>query len=194
MRGIAVHPVTPERWNDLEALFGPSGAYSGCWCTFLRQTSQDFERNCPGGGAANRALLKDIVARGDEPGLLAYRDGRPVGWVAVAPRETYPRLLRSPVHKPIDDAPAVHAVTCFFVAHDERGSGVADRLLQAAIDFAGKRGAKILEAYPNDFGAERKPGAEVWRGTLRQFEKAGFEVVARRRPARPIVRLRLQRS
>ena len=28
---LAVHPVTPDRWPDLERLFGPRGAYSGYW-------------------------------------------------------------------------------------------------------------------------------------------------------------------
>ncbi len=26
----AVHPVTPDRWPDLERLFGPRGACGGC--------------------------------------------------------------------------------------------------------------------------------------------------------------------
>ncbi|MFP5220586.1 MAG: hypothetical protein ACLGIG_12820 [Actinomycetes bacterium] len=29
-------PVTADRWDDLVTLFGPSGAYSGCWCTWWR--------------------------------------------------------------------------------------------------------------------------------------------------------------
>ena len=29
---LAFHPVTPDRWPDLERLFGPHGANSGCWC------------------------------------------------------------------------------------------------------------------------------------------------------------------
>ena len=28
---LTFHPVTPDRWPDLERLFGPRGAYSGCW-------------------------------------------------------------------------------------------------------------------------------------------------------------------
>ena len=28
---LIFHPVTPDRWPDLERLFGPHGAYSGCW-------------------------------------------------------------------------------------------------------------------------------------------------------------------
>ncbi len=31
-----IHPLTPDRWDDLETLFGPRGAYVGCWCMFWR--------------------------------------------------------------------------------------------------------------------------------------------------------------
>lgn len=160
---------------------------------FLRLPSKDFEANCPRGGAANRRLLKALVESGAEPGLLAYRGDQPVGWVAVAPREEYGRVLRSPVHKPIDSETGVYAISCFYVARGERGRGVADALLEGALRFARTRGARLVEAYPNDVGDRRPPAAEMWRGSLDQFERAGFEVVARRRPGRPIVRRRLGR-
>jgi hypothetical protein len=32
---LAVHPVTPDRWDDLVMLFGERGASSGCWCRFF---------------------------------------------------------------------------------------------------------------------------------------------------------------
>ena len=185
---IRIEPLTPDRWPDLEALFGPSGAYSGCWCMFLRKPSSQFDADCRNGGAANRADFRAAVEAGPVPGLLAFRDGDCVGWVAVAAREAYSRVLRSPIHKPIDDAGPVYSISCFFVAPSARGSGVADALLEAAVEFARSSGAAFVEAYPNDQGGDRRPAADVWRGTLTQFERAGFRVVARRKPARPIVR------
>ena len=183
-----IRPATAERWRDLEALFGPSGAYSGCWCMFLRESAREFDANCVNGGAGNRARLKALVEAGDEPGLLAYEGPEAVGWVAVAPREEYGRVLRSPLHRPIDDQRGVWAITCFFIAKRARGEGVADALLLAAVDFARRAGARIVEAYPNDVGGTHLPAAQMWRGSLTQFERAGFEVAARRKPARPIVR------
>jgi GNAT superfamily N-acetyltransferase len=155
---------------------------------FLRTGSRDFNENCAGGGAANRGALKAIVERNDQPGLLAYRDGVAVGWVAVAPREEYGRVMRSPIHKPIDDEGPVYSISCFFVAKGARGEGVADALLEAAMEFARKKGARLIEAYPSDVGATRRPAADMWRGAVGQFERAGFEVAARRKPARPIMR------
>jgi hypothetical protein len=28
---LAFYPVTPERWQDLQTLFGEHGAYGNCW-------------------------------------------------------------------------------------------------------------------------------------------------------------------
>ena len=28
---LEFYPLTPDRWPDLEALFGPRGAVGGCW-------------------------------------------------------------------------------------------------------------------------------------------------------------------
>ena len=44
---LEIHRVTPERWDDLVELFGPGGAYGGCWCMWNRETSREFEE-CKG--------------------------------------------------------------------------------------------------------------------------------------------------
>ena len=191
---LVIAPLTGAHWGDFERLFGPKGACAGCWCMYLRTTGKTFDANCAGGGAANREAFRTLVESGEQPGLLAWRQGEPVGWVAVAPREQYGRVLRSPVHKPLDRAGPVYAITCFFIARGQRRHGVADTLLRAAVAFARSRGAALVEAYPHDAGKERRPAADMWRGSLRQFERAGFVVAARRRPSRPIVRKMLQQG
>jgi len=57
---------------------------------------------------------------------------------------------------PIDDKP-VWSVTCFFVARQYRRQGLMVALLKEAIQYAAKRGAKILEGYPSEVkkGASR---------------------------------------
>jgi hypothetical protein len=61
-------------------------------------------------------------------------------------------------------------------------------LLRAAVEFAGKHGARIVEAYPIEPTAERTPDAFVWLGVPAAFRHAGFREVARRSPGRPIMR------
>ena len=86
---LIVHPATPERWPDIERLFGPNGACAGCWCMWWRLGRRDFERQK---GEGNRAALRRLVESGGVPGLLAYQGGLPVGWCALSPRADLPVL------------------------------------------------------------------------------------------------------
>lgn len=182
-RGAAFVPLTPERWADAESLFGPRGACAGCWCMWPRLASGSFTK---GKGEGNRKAFRKLVAAGETPGILAYVDGEPAGWCAVAPRTAYTRFERSRVLAPVDGAP-VWSVVCFFVARPHRGGGLSGKLLEAAVAFARERGAQIVEGYPIDARA-RTADAFVWHGLASTFERAGFREVARRSPTRPIMR------
>jgi catechol 2,3-dioxygenase-like lactoylglutathione lyase family enzyme len=109
-----------------------------------------------------------------------------------APREEYRRIGRSRKLRPIDDQPA-WVVPCFFVRPDHRRSGVAEALLHALVDHADARGADLVEGYPIDTAGAKKPSADLYTGTLRMFEFAGFTEVARH-GGRPIVRKELGHS
>ena len=190
---MRVASVTEDRWTDLEDLFGPRGAYGGCWCMYFRLTSAQFSEACRNGGESNRAALHKIVRAGSAPGLLAY-DGEavPVGWCALAPRVEYGRVLRSRSTKPAEPAePNVWAVTCFFIRRGRRGQGVASELLTAAIEYARSHGAGVLEGYPIDTRGGRRQNAELYYGTTAMFQAAGFTEVERRTAIRPIMRLNL---
>lgn len=184
---LQIRPLTADRWDDLEALFGPRGAVAGCWCMWWRQTAREFEQNA---GEANRDALRALVEAGREPGLLAYRGGRAVGWVSVAPREEFGRLERSPMLGRVDEAP-VWSVACFYVARDERRGGLVPALLRAAVDHAVAHGASCVEGYPVDVGDGRGRAGDIFTGVLSTFLDAGFREVARRSPKRPVVRLEL---
>jgi GNAT superfamily N-acetyltransferase len=184
---FAVRPVDADRWADLERLFGPSGAYSGCWCMWWRLPGREFGRN---GNLGNRAALEAAVRGGEPVGLLAYAaDGTPAGWAAVAPRTAYGRVLRSPALKPApDDEAAVWSVPCFFTTRGRRRTGVAGVLLAAAVGYARTGGAAILEGYPVDTGRGRMPpAAELFSGTVGQFTRAGFAVHARPATGRRVI-------
>jgi predicted GNAT family acetyltransferase len=91
--------------------------------------------------------------------------------------------------KPVDDK-AVWSVICFVVPSEFREQGVARALLAGAIKYAKKQGVSLLEAYPIDKLAA--PSSESsWFGSKAMFDEAGFEEVARRKAARPVVRLHL---
>lgn len=185
MAPLAVRPLTPDRWDDLEALFGPSGAYSGCWCLFWRVSSADFAAN---GNAGNRRALRRLVSTGRVPGLLAYDGDTPVGWVSVAPRTEFVRLERSPKLKRVDDLP-VWSIVCFFVARGHRRRGVMSALIDGAVAYVRAQGGRVVEAYPverADFS-----GCTGFMGLVSAFRRAGFEAAAPPVRGQAIVRKKL---
>ncbi|MEN8114500.1 MAG: GNAT family N-acetyltransferase [Actinomycetota bacterium] len=182
-----VRPLTPENWDDFLTVMGPSGGDAGCWCMFNKQKSKEYSASR---GAKNKTTMKALVDSGTVPGLVGYRDGEPVGWVAVEPREVYGRLSRSRVAKPLDDRPA-WAVTCFVVPKQHRGSGVATALLKAATRYAADQGADLVEGYPVEPRKDRMPDFWAWMGFASMFEAAEFEEVARRTETRPFMRREL---
>jgi GNAT superfamily N-acetyltransferase len=181
--GHAIEPLTPARWPDLVKLFGPRGACAGCWCMWWRLARPQWTA---GKGDGNRRALERYVEAGHVPGLLAYEGGEPVGWVAVEPREAYPRLSRSRTLAAVDERP-VWSLTCFFVARSHRRRGLTRALVRAALRHARSRGARIVEAYPVD-RRERVADAWVYTGAASTFRALGFREVARRSATRPIVR------
>ena len=185
---LDVHPLTPERWDDLVALFGPRGAYGGCWCMFFRLPRGTWSARC---GDGNKAAFRKIVKQGHEPGLLAYDGAEPIGWMALAPREEYSALARSRLFKPVDDNP-VWAITCFYVAKTHRRRGVTVTLLKAAAKHVAARGGSCLEGYPAAPGPEGWPDAYAYHGTISAFTKAGFVEVGRPSKTRALMRRRLR--
>ena len=149
-----------------------------------RTKRSEFEKNK---GEGNKKRLKRIVLSGEIPGLIAYHGDEPVAWCAVAPREKYPVLENSRVLKRIDDQP-VWSVACFFVARPYRRQGVTAQLLEAAIQYARRKRAWILEGYPTEPRKSQMPDAFAWTGLVGAFRKVGFVEAARRSKTRPIMR------
>jgi GNAT superfamily N-acetyltransferase len=188
---LTVAPLTPARWPDLEAIFNSRGCSVArdCWCMAYRRSGA--RGPLPKGktrAQANRAELKALADSGHPPGLIGYRGKVPVGWVSIGPREDYKRLARSPIMKPVDDKP-VWSIVCFVVPKEHRGQGVARALLDGAVAYAKKKGATLVEAYPFD-RTEHVDDQFMWFGAKSMFDDAGFEEVARRKPQRPIVRIK----
>nr|BAL57381.1 GCN5-related N-acetyltransferase [uncultured Acetothermia bacterium]BAL58897.1 GCN5-related N-acetyltransferase [Candidatus Acetothermum autotrophicum] len=181
---LEFHSITPERWRDLEKLFGERGACGGCWCMWWRLPCAQFTKQK---GELNKKALKKIVQSGMVPGLLAYADDQPIAWCSLGPRESFPSLERSRILKRVDEQP-VWSVVCFFVAKPFRRQGVTVKLLKAAVSYAREHGARIIEGYPVEPKKENVPGVFAWTGMASTFRKAGFIEVARRSETRPIMR------
>ncbi len=180
------HPVTPERVDDLARFSLAHGKFRYCSCMRWRLASADYKRSTK----ESRVATLDALVQQETPvGVLAYRDGEPVGWVSVAPRETYAALERFKALPRIDDLP-VWSVVCFFVDRHERGQGLTLGLLRAAVTYAVSQGAEIVEGYPVE------PGARLYTymGSVATFRAAGFQEVARPIEGRPIMRYFAERD
>jgi GNAT superfamily N-acetyltransferase len=192
---VRVRPLTPARWGDLEAVFNARGCSMarGCWCMYYRVSGKGaYTRPSDEQRALSKGALKALAAQDPPPGLIGYRGKVPVGWVSLGPREEFAKLANSPTMKPVDDSP-VWSIVCFVVPSEFRKQGVARELLAGAVEYARKRGVRLLEAYPVD---KEEPGASdaPWFGSKTMFDEAGFGEVARRKPARPVVRMKLAKG
>lgn len=192
---VRVEPATAQRWTDVVTVFGTRGDPSWCWCQYFLTTDRGYEESA----ARNRAALQDQVNAGGErpPGLLAYRDDEPVGWLQLGLRTDFPRVtsnhaVAAVVGTDTSDQ-TVWRTTCFVVRVGHRRQGIAAALLRAAIPFAREQGATALEGHPVDVSMRDKKtaGAVLYHGVLSMFLAAGFVEVGRTAPTRPVVRRQL---
>jgi GNAT superfamily N-acetyltransferase len=191
---IRIEPVTPDRWPDLVDLFerpGPRGAWSrtgACYCMFWRLPPSDYdrsfrERTLKGiTGGPNKTRMRKLVAGGAPPGLLAYREELPVGWVAVSPRSQLVRLGHSPGlrSEEAENDERAWSISCFYVHRSAWRTGVGTALLEAAIRRAVDHDASAVEAYPVKAGS-----IDPYTGYDTMFERVGFRLV---RPGRGLGR------
>jgi GNAT superfamily N-acetyltransferase len=174
MSRMEIVPLDRDVWPALAALFSAGGDPKWCWCQFWRKPGSNWSNTTP---EENRADLEKLVGADPAPGLVAMRDGVAVGWVGLGPREDFPRLARSRT-LPQRPGEGVWSINCFVVARAERGKGVGDALIEAAVAYAREHDARLLEGFPVDTGGARMPSAGAYTGTRGMFERAGFTEAA----------------
>lgn len=188
---LTVLPATPERWDDVVALFGSRGDNpSWCWC---RRFVGSEPQLAAGAHPDNRsALFAEVAKAAVPPGLIAYADDVPVGWTRVGPRSGFSGVNRPSVLKIAGDRPDSWWVTCFSVEGRRRGQGIGVALLRAAVEHARDNGARAVEGQPVEVAgltAKKVGGAELFTGTFGMFRAAGFVDIGRTSPNRPIMRI-----
>jgi GNAT superfamily N-acetyltransferase len=173
---IEVHPATADRFADVAAVLGPKKADAPvCWCLTYRIPNAE---NHGLRGPDRPARLRSFCEQDPAPGLVAYVDGRPAGWVSVSPRAGLPRLVNSRTIPVVDDTP-VWSVICFVVRPGFRGQGLSRALLAGAVEHARDHGAPAVEGYPFDPAEGRISSTLAYVGTTSLFESAGFPRVQR---------------
>ncbi|GAA4380701.1 GNAT family N-acetyltransferase [Agromyces bauzanensis] len=192
---LRIVPANDAPFADVVAVFGTKGDPAHCWCQWFKIRGSDW-RSVDDDGLRDR-LEAQLAASDAGPGMLAYDGDTPVGWCAVEPRPNLVRLARSRLvaggtaHPDFAD-PDIWAVTCFVVPRAYRKRGIGRALAAAAAVYARERGARVIEGYAVDVSfREKHVAAELFHGTVAMFEAAGFAEVARPKPDRVIMELRL---
>ncbi|WP_203579134.1 GNAT family N-acetyltransferase [Microbacterium hibisci] len=193
MANITIEPATADRFDDAQHALTGGGDGPGCQCQWWMIPNSEWQKTSK---PERERMLRDEIDAGPPPALIAYVDGEAAGWVRVGPRTRQVRLGRTKNFsansaEPWDDD-SVWAVSCFVVRKEHRQQGLNAQLLDAAIDYARRSGARVIEAYPLDPDAGRKiPSNELFHGVLSTFQEAGFREVARPKPHLAIVSLDL---
>lgn len=131
--------------------------------------------------------MRLLVQRGCMPGLIAYAGNEPIGWCAVAPREAYPALERSPSRKSVDGE-RVWSIRCLYVARSYRRQHLSIKLIEAAVAYVRSQGGRIVEGYPVPPKLGTTSPNYAYTGFVSAFEAAGFTECVRRSKTRPIMR------
>ncbi len=172
---ITVRDVTPERVADYQQFFDRDAfrdypAWQSCYCMETHRTQTD-EEWAVRTAQDNRRDMTRMIKDGKVTALLAYVDGKPVGWCNYG--ET--TRLNGVMHRFGLNAATqqgVGSLACFVIAAPYRGHRVAATLLDAALERLRARGVKIAEAYPVK---QLKSAQSNFRGPLSMYTAAGFE-------------------
>src|SRR5581483_3410821 len=126
-RKLTIRPLSASRVEDVKTVTrGTWGAQ--CWDLFPRFTvAQQRALGIAGKQtreveARRKAILAKLARRRrSSAGLVAYKDGEPIGWISLGPRFDFARIDASRATPPVDDV-AVWVVPCITVRRGHRGS------------------------------------------------------------------------
>ncbi|ADV12578.1 GCN5-related N-acetyltransferase [Mesorhizobium ciceri biovar biserrulae WSM1271] len=179
-----VEPLSRQNWPALVDLFSASGPVGRCWCMYGR-IGPAYRKQPPD---RNRHEFQQAALSGDVPqGLLAFDGEMAVGWCQITPIEAVPYLKKRWIGAE-DRREETWFISCFYVRKGYRRRGMTRTLIEASIAHARRHGAKAIEAMPLDGG--KSPSA-TGSGYVSTFESAGFQAIAHRDAARPLMRLSL---
>lgn len=170
---IEVRPVNAEsapdvvRFFDVDA-FPDNPAWGACYCMYFPRGGPSNEMWGEEPWQQNRKDQLTRIEEGKTTGMLAYVEGKMVGWCNATARAELPGLADGN-----DDG--VASVVCFAIVPPYRGHGVATRLLDGVVSGFGDLGFDRLEAYP-----VRDPEHEraAFHGSLDLFARFGFGIVS----------------
>ncbi|MEM9425213.1 MAG: GNAT family N-acetyltransferase [Pseudomonadota bacterium] len=183
---VTVYPATSDRWDDLEALFESASATRNCWCMWWRIAGNAWREIDKAG---RKTAFRNLVDQHPAPGVLAYLDGRAVGWAQATPRRAVPRFNNGRTSKPEQgaDLDKIWTLSCFFIRSEARKQGLMEELARGACAHAVAHGAVSVEA--SAFRPTRPlERSEGYVGLIGPLNRAGFIEIAERGTHRTLMR------
>ena len=182
---IVVKELSPALLDDYLSFFDHDAFadfpwWSACYCRFFNDPGDPEGDSSPNLRDHHRPLAIELVKGGQTQGLLAYDEGKPVGWCNAAPRASY-RMPRHIAKATDDPSEPVGSTVCFIVAAPYRGRGVGTALLDAACEMFRRQRLRIAEGYPKTEPAPTTPyeipwSAHNYHGPLAMYLDRGFIV------------------
>ena len=122
---IEIRELRPELLQDylrfFDQAFSDFPQWADCYCGFYDTPGNEWDTTT---GLEHRAARSARIGAGKAQGLLAYVDGRPVGWCNAQPRSNLVNM-RSYRVALTDPAGPVGSIMCFVVSPEYRGRGVS---------------------------------------------------------------------
>ncbi len=168
-----LEPLGPANLDAFANLLGGDD-FGGCFCAVWTAHGDDWVARCRDPARPNLDVTRQRIAAGEHVGFLVRDAGVLVAWTGAGPKTGFPFLAtrlgarRSPM---TDD---VWCIGCLAVTEARRGTGLAERIVQAVVHRARDAGARALEAYPVRPWDEPRS----YRGHHRTYERLGFAEVA----------------
>lgn len=190
---LEIKLFTPELTDDYfdfheNRAFADHCEWSHCYClAFCMQETDDREMSeeIKANGGDRDALHRVLKTRAEKhiagrtlKGYVAYFDGLLVGWCNANDKAAYTRFdFNEEVSNFIRNVTKgrVKAITCFCIAPEYRGKGVATALLKRICEDAKTDGYTAIEGYPR---IHDKFEPFDYTGPVRLYEKAGFFKIA----------------
>jgi GNAT superfamily N-acetyltransferase len=161
---IEVRPIGPETLEDIllffdhEAMVGRP-EWAGCYCMFFAVGDGWADRTWQ----ENREGQRQRILDGKTTGVVAYVDGHLAGWLNATARSDLLPLATG-------DDEGVATIACFAISPPYRGHGLADVLLEGAVQHLKDLGFTRIEAYP----AGPDAGDRAFPGPLSLYLEHGF--------------------
>ena len=172
---VDIRDVTPELVSEFlrffdEYAFRDYPAWQSCYCMETHRTQSD-EEWAARTAMDNRRDMSQLIQAGNVSALLAFADGKPVGWLNYG-ESTHLAGVMKRFGLDAAEHEGVGSLSCFVIAAPYREHGIATRLLDRALQRMRERGLRAVEAYPTE--TDDAPQSN-YRGPLQMFVRAGFE-------------------